>query len=129
MIAAPLGPPLRMAVVAAPSYFERHPVPQMPQDLTSHNCINIRLPTYGGQSVSEFDKDRREMRVRVEGQLVINNAPLRLASVCDGLGIPARSVMASAGASRRAWVGGARFSATRVRRTGSPFRASRCSRE
>jgi DNA-binding transcriptional LysR family regulator len=84
MIAAPLGSPLRM--VDAPSYFERHPVPQMPQDLTSHNCINIRLPTYGGQSVWEFDKDRREMRVRVEGQLVINNTPLRLAAVCDGLG-------------------------------------------
>ena len=87
MIAAPLGPPLSMAVVAAPSYFERHPVPQTPQDLTSHNCINFRLPTYGGQSVWEFDKDRREMRVRVEGQLVFNNAPLRLASVCDGLDI------------------------------------------
>lgn len=89
MIAAPLGSPLRMAVVAAPSYFERHPVPQMPQDLTSHNCINIRLPTYGGQSVWELDKDRREMRVRVEGQLVINNTPLRLAPVWDGLGIAA----------------------------------------
>ena len=87
MIAAPLGPPLSMAVVAAPSYFERHPVPQTPQDLTSHHCINFRLPTYGGQSVWEFDKDRREMRVRVEGQLVFNNAPLRLASVCDGLDI------------------------------------------
>jgi len=89
MIAAPLGSPLRMAVVAAPSYFERHPVPQLPQDLTSHDCINIRLPTYGGQSVWELDKDRREMRVRVEGQLVINNTPLRLAPVCDGLGIAA----------------------------------------
>ena len=89
MIAAPLGSPLRMAVVAAPSYFERHPVPQLPQDLTSHNCINIRLPTYGGQSVWELDKDRREMRVRVEGQLVINNTPLRLAPVWDGLGIAA----------------------------------------
>lgn len=87
MIAVSIGPPMRMAVVASPGYFDRHPVPKSPQDLTGHNCINIRLPTYGGLSVWEFDKDGRELRVRVEGQLVFNNAPMRLASVLDGLGI------------------------------------------
>ncbi|MGF7172135.1 DNA-binding transcriptional LysR family regulator [Sphingobium xanthum] len=87
MIAVPIGPPMRMAVVAAPSYLERHSVPQTPHDLTSHNCINIRMPTYGGLSVWEFDQDGKETRVRVEGQLVFNNAPLRLASACDGLGM------------------------------------------
>lgn len=87
MIAVPIGPEMRMAVVAAPRYFDSHPVPVAPQDLTSHNCINIRLPTYGGLSVWEFEKDGRELRVRVEGQLVFNNAPLRLACALDGLGI------------------------------------------
>ncbi|MEW9855251.1 LysR family transcriptional regulator [Novosphingobium sp. M1R2S20] len=87
MIAVPIGPDMRMAVVAAPSYFEKHPRPVVPQDLTGHNCINIRLPTYGGLSVWDFDKDGRELRVRVEGQLVFNNAPMRLASALDGLGI------------------------------------------
>lgn len=87
MIAVPIGPPMRMAVVASPNYFEKHPRPTTPQDLTGHNCINIRLPTYGGLSVWEFDKEGREIRVRVEGQLVFNNAPMRLASVLDGLGV------------------------------------------
>ena len=87
MIAIPIGPELRMAVVGAPSYFDRFPRPQTPQDLTSHNCINIRLPTYGGLSVWDFDKDGRELRVRVEGQLVFNNASMRLSSALDGLGI------------------------------------------
>src|SRR5437763_5969227 len=47
MIAVRIGPDMRMAVVGAPSYFAQRPVPKKPQDLTSHNCINLRLPTYG----------------------------------------------------------------------------------
>ena len=37
-----------MAIVAAPSYFERRPQPLKPHDLTVHACINLRLPTSGG---------------------------------------------------------------------------------
>jgi DNA-binding transcriptional LysR family regulator len=48
MVAVRIGPSMRMAVVGSPAYFKRHPVPQTPQDLTAHQCINIRLPTYGG---------------------------------------------------------------------------------
>ena len=47
MIAVPIGPPLRMAVVASPAYFEIHPKPKTPQDLTAHRCINQRMPTLG----------------------------------------------------------------------------------
>ena len=78
MIAVRIGPDMRMAVVGAPSYFDKHPRPEAPQDLTGHNCINLRLPTYGGLFVWEFEKEGRELRVRVEGQLVFNNAALRL---------------------------------------------------
>jgi DNA-binding transcriptional LysR family regulator len=87
MIAVRIGPDMRMAVVATPAYFETHPQPEIPQDLTGHNCINIRLPTYGGVYVWEFDQGGREIRVRVDGQLVVNNAAVRLASVLDGLGL------------------------------------------
>jgi DNA-binding transcriptional LysR family regulator len=48
MIAVRIGPDLRMAVVGAPAYFKHRPIPRTPQDLAAHNCINIRLPTYGG---------------------------------------------------------------------------------
>src|SRR5215217_748732 len=44
MIAARIGPDMRMAVVGAPSYFRKRPEPKTPQ----HNCINLRLPSHGG---------------------------------------------------------------------------------
>jgi DNA-binding transcriptional LysR family regulator len=87
MIAVRIGPELRMAVVGSPSYFEKHPRPETPQDLTQHNCINIRLPTYGGLFAWEFEKNGRELKVRVEGQLVFNNISLRLNSALAGLGL------------------------------------------
>jgi DNA-binding transcriptional LysR family regulator len=87
MIAVPIGPDMRMAVVGAPSYFARRPKPRKPQDLTAHQCINLRLPTYGGLYAWEFEKRGRVLKVRVEGQLVFNNLALRLKSALAGLGL------------------------------------------
>ena len=87
MIAVRIGPDMRMAVVGAPSYFARRPPPKKPQDLTAHNCVNIRLPTYGGLYAWEFEKRGRELKVRVEGQLVFNNIALRLNAALAGLGL------------------------------------------
>lgn len=87
MVAIRIGPDIRMAVVGSPAYFERHPIPKTPQDLTAHNCINIRLPTYGGLFPWDLEQDGREVRVRVEGQLIFNNVALRLASALQGLGL------------------------------------------
>ena len=72
MIAVRIGPDMRMAVVGAPSYFKSRPEPKKPQDLTSHNCITLRLPTHGGLYAWEFEKGGRELKVRVEGQLTYN---------------------------------------------------------
>jgi DNA-binding transcriptional LysR family regulator len=87
MIAVRIGPDMRMAVVGAPSYFARRAKPRKPQDLTAHQCINLRLPTYGGLYAWEFEKRGRELKVRVEGQLVFNNLALRLKSAVAGLGL------------------------------------------
>ena len=87
MIAVRIGPAMRMAVVGSPGYFATHPRPETPQDLTQHNCINIRLPTYGGLFPWEFEKDGRELKVRVDGQLVFNNIALRLNSALSGSGL------------------------------------------
>src|SRR3954453_13949888 len=78
MIAVRIGPDMRMAVVGAPSYFARRPRPKKPQDLVSHDCINLRLPTFGGLYAWEFERAGRELKVRVEGQLVFNATPLAL---------------------------------------------------
>lgn len=87
MIAVRIGPDMCMAVVGSPSYFARRQQPQTPQDLTAHDCINIRLPTYGGLYAWEFEKDGRELKVRVEGKLVFNNIALRLNAALSGIGL------------------------------------------
>jgi DNA-binding transcriptional LysR family regulator len=87
MIAVRIGPDLRMAAVAAPSYFTKRRRPQKPQDLTEHVCINIHLPTYGGLYAWEFEKNGRELNARVEGQLVFNSTGPTLAAALSGLGI------------------------------------------
>jgi DNA-binding transcriptional LysR family regulator len=87
MIAVRIGPDMRSAVVGAPSYFEKHPVPKKPQDLTEHNCINLRLPTHGGLYAWEFEKGRRELKVRVDGQLVFNTLRQRVDAALAGLGV------------------------------------------
>jgi DNA-binding transcriptional LysR family regulator len=87
MIAMRIGPDMRMALVGAPAYFAGRPAPLMPQDLTAHSCINLRLPTYGGLYAWEFEKDGRELKVRVEGQLVFNTLALRLNAALAGLGL------------------------------------------
>ncbi|MFC0407185.1 LysR family transcriptional regulator [Roseomonas elaeocarpi] len=87
MIAVPISPPMRMAVVGSPAYFETRPHPRRPQDLTAHNCINLRLPTRGGLYAWEFEKAKQEVRVRVEGQCVFNTATLMLQAALDGLGL------------------------------------------
>ena len=87
MIAVRIGPDLRMAVVGAPPYFRKRPEPRTPQDLIDHNCINLRLPTRGGLYAWEFEKDGRELRVRVDGQLTFNGASRMLNAALAGLGL------------------------------------------
>ncbi|HWH87639.1 MAG TPA: LysR family transcriptional regulator [Pseudomonas sp.] len=87
MIAVPIGPPLRMAVVASPSYFAQHPAPQHPRDLTAHRCIDIRFPTYDGVDAWEFERQGKKLKVRVDGQLVFNSTVHIADAAVNGLGI------------------------------------------
>jgi DNA-binding transcriptional LysR family regulator len=87
MIAVPIGPETRMAVVGSPSYFAQRGKPRRPEDLTSHACINVRLPTYGGLYAWEFEKGGREVKVRVEGPLTFNYSGLRLEAALAGFGL------------------------------------------
>jgi DNA-binding transcriptional LysR family regulator len=73
MISVRIGPDIRFAVVGSRSYFAKRAVPGSPRDLVGHNCINLRLATHGALWAWEFEKAGRELRVRVEGQLVFNN--------------------------------------------------------
>src|ERR1700756_4214816 len=87
MVAVRIGPDRRMALFAAPSSSARRPQPRTPQDLTEHDCINLRLPTYGGLYAWEFAKGGDELKVRVEGQLVFNATTQMLDAALDGCGL------------------------------------------
>jgi DNA-binding transcriptional LysR family regulator len=87
MVAVRIGPDLRMATVGAPAYFARHGRPKTPQDLTAHNCVNLRLPTLGGLYAWEFEKGPRQLNVRVQGQLTVNTTSLSLQAATAGIGL------------------------------------------
>jgi DNA-binding transcriptional LysR family regulator len=87
MIAVRIAPDMRMAVVGTPGYFKQKSKPRVPQDLTGHNCIGMRLPTHGGLLPWEFEKGGQEINVRPEGQLIFNASSLGLKAALDGLGL------------------------------------------
>ena len=86
MIAVRIGPDMRIAIVGAPSYFKTRPEPRKPQDLLDHNSITLRLP-HGGLFAWELEKDGRELRVRVDGQLTYNTTTQMLNAALAGLGL------------------------------------------
>lgn len=87
MIAVPIGPELRMAVVASPGYLAAHGRPGTPHDLTAHACINIRMPSRGGLYAWEFGKDGRQLNVRVNGPLIVNDVQMILRAAAQGVGL------------------------------------------
>ncbi|WP_312359198.1 LysR family transcriptional regulator [Mixta calida] len=86
MIAVRIGPDFHMAVVASPEYLSGKNAPEKPGDLTTHQCINLRLPTRGGLYAWEFEQEGKTLSVRVQGQTVFNNTWLMLQAALDGLG-------------------------------------------
>src|SRR3954447_2503775 len=87
MIAVRIGPEIRMAAVATPSYFARQGTPKTPQDLAHHTCINMRFATLGNVYAWEFEKGSREVNVKVEGQLTVNDIAVIREAAINGVGI------------------------------------------
>lgn len=87
MIAVPIGPPLRMAVVASPAYFAVHGKPKTPGELTAHRCINQRMPTSRGLYVWDFARRGKAVNVRVDGPLIFNTSPPQIDAAVAGLGV------------------------------------------
>lgn len=87
MVAVRIGPDHRFVVIGSPAYFESHARPKAPGDLTGHNCIGFRLPTYGGIYAWELQKGRKEYKVRVEGQMMLNGMYQVLTAAIEGVGL------------------------------------------
>ncbi|MFC5757412.1 LysR family transcriptional regulator [Rhizobium sp. GCM10022189] len=87
MVAVRIGPDWRLVAVASPDYLAKRPAPQVPQDLVGHDCINHRQARSGGLYAWEFEKDGRELRVRVDGQLIFNTSYAMIDAAVRGYGI------------------------------------------
>ncbi|RYE86709.1 MAG: LysR family transcriptional regulator, partial [Hyphomicrobiales bacterium] len=102
MVAVRIGPDQRLVAVGSPAYFKAHAAPATPQDLVAHSCINLRLVSSGVIYAWEFERDRRPLRVRTDGQLTFNSIQLALAAALEGYGIafvpePAVETLVAAG--------------------------------
>lgn len=87
MIALRIAPDMRMVVVGSPAYFARRPPPQTPQELSDHDCIGLRLPTYGGLLTWEFKHGERITTAHVKGRLVFNRSDLMADAAVAGNGL------------------------------------------
>ena len=86
MIAVPLGPDQRFAVVGSPAYFEHRPKPRTPVDLSRHRCIRSRLPS-GGIYRWEFERHGEALAIDGEGPLILDEPNLMLAAALAGIGL------------------------------------------
>jgi DNA-binding transcriptional LysR family regulator len=87
MIAVRMGPDMRMVVLGSPTYFSSHPKPVKPQDLTSHDCIGMRLPTHANLMTWDFQRRGRRMSVHVAGRLTFSNSDLIVSAAATGYGL------------------------------------------
>ena len=86
MIAIPVGPPRRFAVVASPGYLEAHGMPETPPDLLRHRCLRVRLPN-GALHRWQFEKDGQPFQIDVEGPITLDEASLARIAVLENVGI------------------------------------------
>ena len=86
MIAVPLGPPRRYAVVGSPTYFQKNDIPRVPPDLLAHACVRIRLPD-GRLFRWQFENQGQSVQLDVQGPLTLDEASLARLAVLDSVGI------------------------------------------
>lgn len=86
MVAIPIGPPLRTAVVASPAYLALKGRPASPRELAGHRCIGYRSAD-GGLYAWEFEKDGRALSVRAGAGPIVNDGDLMIAAAVEGFGL------------------------------------------
>jgi DNA-binding transcriptional LysR family regulator len=87
MIAVRMAPDMRLVVVGSPGYLRRHARPRVPQDLTGHDCVGLRLPSHGGLLPWEFKRRGKSLNAHVSGRLVFNSSEMVVAAALSGHGL------------------------------------------
>lgn len=90
MVAVPITPPLEMAIVGSPEYFERYGVPETPADLMKHNCLAYRFTSSGTidrWSFTSPDEEKRTVVFEPQGNAVFNDDDSMLRGALQGVGL------------------------------------------
>lgn len=90
MIAVPITPPLEMAIVGSPQYFQRHGIPETPQELKQHNCLSYRFTSSGTIDRWTFltpDQEARAVIYEPQGNAVFNDDESMLRAALQGVGL------------------------------------------
>lgn len=85
MVAVPLGPPCRFAVVATPAWATAHGPLSHPNELMAHACVRYRFPS-GRLFHWEFEKDGTRLELDVGGRITVGEQDLALRAALDNLG-------------------------------------------
>lgn len=86
MVAVPVGPRQRSAVVATPEFFARHGTPTTPEQLRDWPCLRLRFPS-GRFYEWEFERGGVEFQVAVQGPLVLSDQGHVLQAALAGAGV------------------------------------------
>jgi len=87
MVAVPLGPDVRAAIVAAPSYYARRGYPERLEDLAAHDCLNYRTASHGDLFRWMFREGARTIEIPVGGAAIFNDGPVMIEAALAGLGL------------------------------------------
>ncbi|NUO62662.1 MAG: LysR family transcriptional regulator [Gemmatimonadaceae bacterium] len=91
MIAVPVSGDIRLVVVAAPSYFERHPVPKHPRELVEHDCLAWHptpdAPPYRWEFTETGPKGGRGFSVAVPGRVITTDPAMNARLARAGAGV------------------------------------------
>lgn len=87
MVSVRLTPPTRTVVIGSPAYFAKHGVPQRPEDLVRHDCVNTRQTPRGGLDRWKFQRNGEAFETAVRGRVIANDTPTLMRCAVDGLGL------------------------------------------
>jgi len=90
MVAVPITPPLEMAIVGSPEYFERYGMPETPADLMKHNCLAYRFTSSGTidrWSFTSPDEEKRTVVFEPQENAVFNDDDSMLHGAVQGVGL------------------------------------------
>lgn len=87
MIALRISPDIPMAIVGSPRYLDANGRPTVPEELSRHRGINLRLPTSNTVNTWRLQSTKRETRVKIDGQLILNSIELIQDAALNGMGL------------------------------------------